>query len=96
MYTFDERQTPRTDYQFLYGDEALSFVEQHKYLGLVLNEHSDINVAVKMVAQSASRALGLLIAKYKSMGGMKYRVYSKLYDSMVWSVIAYGGSGAGR
>ena len=42
-----------------------------------------------MVAQSASRALGLLIAQYKSMGGMSYRVYSKLYDSMVWSVIAY-------
>jgi len=87
---FRRKAKARTDYQFLYGDETLSFVEQYKYLGLVLNEHFDINVTVKMVAQSASRALGLLIAKYKSMGGMPYRVYSKLYDSMVWSVIDYG------
>ena len=87
---FRRKAKARTDYQFLYGDETLSFVEQYKYLGLVLNEHLDINVTVKMVAQSACRALGLLIAKYKSMGGMPYRVYSKLYDSMVWSVIAFG------
>jgi hypothetical protein len=44
----------------------------------------------KSVAQSASRALGLLIAKYKNMGGMPYDVFTKLYDSCVWPVIAYG------
>ena len=37
---------------------------------------------VKHVAQSASRALGLLIAKYKTLGGVPYNVYTKLYDSV--------------
>ena len=50
----------------------------HKYLGLVLNEFLDF------------RALGLLIAKCKSAGGMPYDVFTKLYDSMVWPVIANG------
>ena len=43
-----------------------------------------------MVAQSASRALGLLIAKCKSLGGMPFNVVTKLYDALVWPVIAYG------
>ena len=42
-----------------------------------------------LVAQAASRALGLLIARYKSAGGLAYRVYTELYDSMVWAVVAY-------
>jgi hypothetical protein len=44
----------------------------------------------KAVAKSASRALGLLIAKCKAHGGFQYDVYTKLFDSIVWSVIYYG------
>ena len=44
----------------------------------------------KMVAQSASRALGLLIAKCKSAGGLPYNVYSRLYDALVRPVLEYG------
>ena len=45
---------------------------------------------VKLVAQSASRALGLLIAKCESAGGMPYDLFTKSYNIMVWPVIAYG------
>ena len=37
-----------------------------------------------------SRALSLLIAKSKTHGGFQYHTYTKLYDSLVWSVISYG------
>lgn len=67
-------------------------VDKYVYLGLTVTEHIDWNVTAKSVAQSANRALGLLIAKSKLMGGMPYNVFSKLFDSMVWSVIAYGAS----
>ena len=50
----------------------------------------DFDVTAKIVAQSASRALGLLIAKYNTMGGMPYDVFTKLYDSIVWPIISYG------
>ncbi len=44
----------------------------------------------KMVAKSAGRALGLLIAKCKGSGGMPYDVYTKLYDALVQPIIDYG------
>jgi hypothetical protein len=39
---------------------------------------------------SASRALGLLIAKYKLNGGFIFNTYTTLYDSLEWSIISYG------
>ena len=42
------------------------------------------------VAKSASRALGLIIAKCKHFGGMDYVVFKKVYDSIVLPVITYG------
>ena len=60
------------------------------YLGLLLHENLDFNITARTVAQSASRALGLLIAKSKALGGMPYKVFTKLYDTMVWPVVAYG------
>ena len=55
-----------------------------------MTEFLDYNVTAKLVAQSGGRALGLLIAKFKSLGGMPFNVYSEMYDSLVWPVIAYG------
>ena len=43
----------------------------------------------KVVAQSASRALGLLISKDKYFGGMPYKCFTKCYDATVQSVIDY-------
>ena len=44
----------------------------------------------KAVTKSASRALGLLIVKSKIHGGFQHNIFSKLYDTMVWSAINYG------
>ena len=59
------------------------------YLGLKLQEHLDSNVTAQAVAQSASRALGFLIAKCQSAGILPYNVFSHLYDSTVWPTISY-------
>ena len=48
------------------------------------------DITAKIIAQSASRALGLLIAKYQNMGGMPFDVFTKLFDSLVWPIISYG------
>lgn len=80
----------QTDYTFTCGDDTIDKVDRYAYLGLTLSEHLDYNVMVKVVAQSASRALGLLIAKYKCLGGMPYDVFTKLYWSIVYPVISYG------
>jgi len=80
----------KTNVIFNIGFNQLDTVTQYKYLGLILSEHLDHKITVKMVAQSASRALGLLIAKFKSCGGMPFEVYSHLYEVLVQSVINYG------
>ena len=89
---FRPKSVPQIDVQFNCGSHNLDISDRYTYLGLALNEFLDYNVTAKAVAQSASRALGLLIAKFKSMGGMPYDVYTKLYESMVWPVVSYGAS----
>ena len=77
---------------FTCGTDTLDIVDKYTYMGIVINEYLDYNVTAKTVAQSAGRALGLLIAKCKIMGGLSYDVYTKLYDAVVWPVISHGAS----
>lgn len=62
----------------------------NKYLGLVLNEHLDISMTAKYGAQSAARALGLLISIFKQAGGLPFDMFKKLHDTTVWSLISCG------
>ena len=58
-------------------------VDRYVYLGLLLTEHLDFEKTVKYVAQSASRALGLLISKRKLVGGLPYNVYTQLFEFLI-------------
>ncbi len=57
---------------FLFGKDNLTTASEYRYLGLVITDHLDFNVTAKIVAKSASRALGLLIAKSKVWGTREY------------------------
>ena len=80
----------RTSFPFTCCSKPVECTDRYKYLGLALNEFLDYSITAKYAAQSASRALGLLISKFKMLGCMPFHVYSRLYDAMVWSVIDYG------
>ena len=80
----------RTSLIFTCGNRQLDIVDGYTYLGVYLSEFLDYNFTAKRIAQSASRALGLLIAKVKCNGDLPYDVFCKLFDTMVWPVIAYG------
>ena len=80
----------RTASLFMCGNDNVNICDKYVYLGLHLSEHLDYNIMAKYVSQSAGRALGLLIVKYRSAGGLPYNVFTKLFDSMVWPVINYG------
>ena len=62
---FRPQSIQRTVFNVTCGTDTLAIVDKYTYLGIVINEYLDYNVTVKTVAQSASRALGLLIAKCK-------------------------------
>ena len=51
---------PRSSFHFSCGESTLDITQQYKYLGVILQEHLDYGLTAKAVAQSASRALGLL------------------------------------
>ena len=55
-----------------------------------LEEHLDYSVTAQAVASAANRALGLLIAKCKSQGGMPFKCFTRLYEAMVQPIINYG------
>lgn len=76
----------------MFNDNSIDIVEKYTYLGLVLNEYLNYIDMAKAVAKSASRALGLLIAKSKTNGGFEFSIFTKLFDTLVMSVIEYGAS----
>ena len=79
-------------FNFSCGDLNLDITSQYKYLELLVHEHLDYNFTAKAATQTRSRALGLLIAKTKTFGGLPFGNFSRLYDSSVFSVISYGAS----
>lgn len=89
---FRSKSMPLSNYEFSCNSKSMEIVPQYKYLGLVLTEHLDYSHMAKLVAQSASRALGFLICKDKTLGGMPFNCYTKCYSSLVQSVFDYGSS----
>ena len=87
---FRPNSEQRCDFEFKCRADEIATVDRYSYLGITLTEFLDYDITAKNIAQNASRALGLLIAKYKNMGGMPFDVFTKLFDSLVWPIISYG------
>ena len=86
---FKAVSSARTKFNFVCGISSLELVDQYKYLGIVFTEHLDLMQMSKIVAQSASRALGLLILKSEALGGMTYECFTKCNDAPVQSIVDY-------
>lgn len=92
---FRKPSTAKTNVLFRCGEDESNVVEQYKYLGLILSEHLDFAITSKAVVQSAGRALGLIIAKSKVLGGMPFECFSKLYNALVVPIFSYGAASWG-
>ena len=88
MVHFRNSSTNRTGRRFLFIDQSVEIVSSYKYLGLVLDEFLNFEIKAKVVANSASRALGLVISRFKIAAGLPYMVFTKLYDTVVWPTIS--------
>ena len=80
---FRPNSEQRCDFEFKCGADEIATVDRYSYLSITLTEFLDYDITAKIIAQSASRALGLLIAKYKNIVGMPFDVFTKLFDSLV-------------
>ena len=86
---FHSKSVPRSTFKFYISNKELEIVSQYRYLGLVLEESLDMSYTAKIVAQSATRSLGVLINKFKAQSGMPYETYTKLFYSLVQPVLEY-------
>ena len=86
---FRKARSKRSEHRFTFGKVNLEYVNCYKYLGLPLYENMDFQKTAKMLADSACRAMGALISKFKSCKFMKYKTYTKLFNTLVCPITDY-------
>ena len=79
-----------SNFEFRCGQKILKTASNYTYPSLLLTEHLAHYLTAKNVAKAANGALGLISAKDKAFGGLPYKAFTKLFDTMVWSVISFG------
>jgi hypothetical protein len=87
---FRPKSHDKSIFSFMYGNLKIDTVSGYKYLGLWFDEFLDFNITTRNLAASASRALGVVISKFKCVGGTNFDTYSKLFDSFVTPILEYG------
>jgi hypothetical protein len=87
---FRPKRQNRTTFCFKYAATSLNIVSNYKYLGLFFDEFMTFDECAKVLGNSAGRALGGVIAKFKQMKNIGYKTYSKMYDAAVVPVSDYG------
>ena len=56
---------------------------------MVFHEHIDYNGCIDILTSSASRALGSVIAKFKTLEELGFDTFNKLFHSMVVPITDY-------
>ena len=78
-----------SNYEFKYGDRNIDIVSSYRYLGMCLDEHLDFKKGVTMLSQSAGRALGGIVSKFKTLRNVGYETFTKLYETGVVPIADY-------
>ena len=86
---FRNKCRKKTDSEFYVGQSKLGIVSSYKYLGISLNEFLDYNVCAQELAEAGGRALGAIIAKFKTFKNIGFETFSKLYNSGVIPISDY-------
>ena len=89
MHFRPSRRNP-TNHNFTYGENVLERVSEYKYLGIYLDEFLNYKKCSHILADSAGRALGGIIAKFMSLKDCGYKTYTTLFETGVLSVLNYG------
>jgi hypothetical protein len=84
---FRKKGTERSKVKHELAKNKLLFVDKYKYLGVILDEFLEFKINEEILAGSGSRALGVIIAKYKKLENMGYKTYTKCYKSSVCPVL---------
>ena len=89
---FRGKRVKQTIFKFTYGSKAIDIVQCYKYLGIIFDEFMSYDECSKTLSESAGRALGALISKFKCFRDTGYETFTKLLDSGVQPILTYGSS----
>ena len=81
-----------TEIEFKLNGSTIEKVKSYRYLGIYFDEHLKFDICIKTLAESAGRALGSIISKFKSLKNVGYKSYTKLYKCGVIPIMTYGSS----
>ena len=80
----------RTQSLFHYGKDIVEIVRDYKYLGVVFDEKLKFEKCNDILCNSVGRALGAIIAKFKELNDLGYKIFKKPYESTVIPILDYG------
>jgi hypothetical protein len=86
---FRKQNTNRSNFKFKVGSLELKYCEIYTYLGVLFQENLNFQVNANLLAESAGRALGSIISKYKSLKGMGFATFTKLFNACVTPILCY-------
>ena len=86
---FRPKRIQETRFNFTYGEQHLTLVQHYKYLGIYLDAHLNFELCSNTLSDSAGRALGGVIHKFKSVRDMGFRTFERMFDSGVMSINNY-------
>ena len=68
----------RSTITFMLGREEIAYADQYKYLGLILSEYLEWDLAFQEIVKKANRALALLNHQARMCGGLHTNTYTML------------------
>ena len=86
---FRPKRKLKTDFIFNFGESEINIVNQYKYLGIILDENLTFENCARILSESAGRALGGIIQKFKILGDTGFNTFEKMYNTGVITVNNY-------
>ena len=87
---FRSAKRKQSKFQFQFGNIQLNYCSSYKYLGVYLDEHLKFtHCKSTSVSDSGSRAFGGILSKLKYIKDIRYKTYTKLYNSHVCPILDY-------
>ena len=78
-----------TDHLFMFDNGSLDIVPAYKYLGIHFDQHLTFQTASMTLSSSATRALGALKYKLRSLKECKFSTCSRLYFACICPILDY-------
>ena len=84
-----EEKVQRSICNFKVGTCVIGYESCYKYLWVWFDEHLLFNTCEQSLSESAGRALGQLISKFKGTKNMGYKTYTKLFNACITPILDY-------